>query len=144
MLEQLAAVPYAQRMLSIPRLGALTAATLLGELGDLRDYNHAAQLIKMAGLDRVESSSGQHKGKRHISRRGRRYARQMLYLAALRLGGGVLAGPRDRMVEVHKKEPTKAAVANMCRLLRILHALVRDDVDFDLHRFASAELALAA
>ena len=137
-------VPYAARMLSVPKLGAITAATLLGELGDLRGYRHAAQLIKMAGLDLVESSSGQLKGKRHISRRGRRYARQMLYLAALRLGGGALAAPRHRMVELHKKEPTKAAVANMCRLLRILHALVRDNVDFEPARYALAEATMAA
>lgn len=144
MKQQLQAVPYASRMLSIPKLGVITTATLLGELGDLRDYRHSAQLIKMAGLDLVESSSGQRKGKRHISRRGRRYARQILYLAALRLGAGVLAGPRARMVEVNKKEPTKAAVANMCRLLRILHALVRDDVDFDASHFAPKQEAAKA
>lgn len=137
-------VPYAARMLSVPKLGMITAATLLGELGDLRGYRHAAQLIKMAGLDLVESSSGQHQGKRHISRRGRRYARQMLYLAALRLGGGALAAPRHRMVELNKKEPTKAAVANMCRLLRILHALVRDNVDFEPARYPPVESAVAA
>ncbi|MFH1464997.1 MAG: IS110 family transposase [Pseudomonadota bacterium] len=89
MLRQLAAVPYAHRLLSIPGLGRITTATLLGEFGDLRGYDRAAQLIKMAGLDLVEISSGQLRGKRHISRRGRAYARQMLYLAALRLGGGV-------------------------------------------------------
>jgi transposase len=144
MRQDLAEVPYAMRLLSIPKLGVITVATLLGELGDLRGYRHAGQLIKMAGLDLVESSSGQRQGKRHISRRGRRYARQMLYLAALRLGGGVLAAPRHRMVELNKKEPTKAAVANMCRLLRILHALVRDDVDFDAARYASVEVSAAA
>lgn len=144
--QQLARVPYAERMLSIPKLGAITAASLLGELGDLRGYRRSAQLVKMAGLDLVETSSGQRRGKRYISRRGRAYARQMLYLAALRMGGGVLKEARRRMVEENKVEPTKAAVANMCRLLRILHALVRDDVDFDasLHTSTSSELPAAA
>lgn len=40
------------------------------------------------------------------------------------------------MVEEHEVEPMKAAVANQCRLLRIMHALVRDDVDFQARRYA--------
>lgn len=142
--RQLMQVPYARRLLSVPKLGVVTAATLLGELGDLRDFDRAAKLIKMAGLDLVEHSSGKRKGRRHISRRGRAYARQMLYLAALRMGNGALAGPRRRMVEQNKIKPAKAAIANACRLLRILHALVRDDVDFDTTRYAVQEVAQAA
>lgn len=133
---ELAKVPYAKRLLSIPRLGEVTLAILLGEFGDLRNYRHSAQLIKMAGLDLVEVSSGKRRGKRHISRRGRAYARQILFLAALRLGNGVLKEPRRRMVEDNKVQPTKAAVANMRRLLRILHAMVRDDANFDATRHA--------
>lgn len=142
--RQLRRVPYAPRLLSVPKLGVLTAATLLGELGDLRDFDRAAKLVKMAGLDLVEHSSGKRQGRRHISRRGRAYARQMLYLAALRMGNGVLAGPRRRMVEQNKITPAKAAIANACRLLRILHALVRDGVDFDATRHGVEEVAQAA
>lgn len=142
--RQLEAVPYARRMLSIPQMGAITVATLLGELGDFKGYRHAAQLLKMAGLDLVEQSSGQLRGKRYISGKGRSYARQLLYLAALRMGNSVLAEPRRRMVETNKVQPTKAAVANSCRLLRILHALVRDDRAFDTTRFAPADLGQAA
>ena len=144
MSRQLEAVPYAKRMLSIPQVGAITAATLLGELGDFKGYRHAAQLLKMVGLDLVETSSGKLRGKRYISGKGRSYARQLLYLAALRMGKSVLAGPRHRMVEVNKVQPTKAAVANSCRLLRILHALVRDDVDFEPARVTPAEVLRAA
>lgn len=124
-------VEYAPRLLSVPRLGKLTVAILLAEFGDFRNYRLAKQLIAMAGLDLIEQSSGERRGHRHISRRGRRYARQVLYLAVLRLGWTVLSEPRRRMIEDNKLAPTKAAVANICRLLRILHALVRDDQDFD-------------
>lgn len=130
MAAQLSHIDYAPHLLSIPKLGTITVATLLGEFGDLRDYRHSAQLIKMAGLDLIESSSGNHRGRRRISRRGRSYARHLLYLAALRLGGGVLCVARRRMVEENKVAPMKAAVANSCRLLRIMHALVRDGVAF--------------
>lgn len=142
MARQLDQVPYAPRLLTIPQVGVVTVATLLGELGDLRGYRVAQQLIAMAGLDLVETSSGKRQGKRRISRRGRAYARQILYLAALRLGKRVLAAPRQRM-EARNKPAAQAAVANMCRLLRILHALVRDDVDFDASRLPSGEAEAA-
>lgn len=125
----LSKVPYRDRLLSIPGIGPVTAATLVGELGDIAGYRHARQLLKVAGLDLVERSSGSRQGAHRISKRGRPYLRQMLYMAALR-GGGSLQARRDRLVGrgVRKK---KAAVANMCALLRIVFAVVRDDVDFD-------------
>jgi len=134
MAEQLERVPYARRLLSIPQVGVVTVAVVLGELGDLRDYRVAKQLIAMVGVDLVEISSGRHQGQRRISHRGRAYARYILYLAALRLGGSALAKQRDRMV-ARGKDKTKTTIANLCRLLRIIHALVRDDVDFDSNLF---------
>ncbi len=137
-------VPYATLLLSIPQLGRVTVATLLGELGDLKGYRHAKQLIAMAGLDLVESSSGERQGRHHISRRGRGYARQMLYLAALRLGWGVLAEPRRRSIEERKKAANKAAVANMARLLRMVFAIARDGKPFDATRTRPPAMPIAA
>lgn len=137
-------VPYASLLLSIPHLGRVTVATLLGELGDLKGYRHAKQLIAMAGLDLVESSSGERQGRHHISRRGRGYARQMLYLAALRMGWGVLSEPRRRSVDERKKVANKAAVANMARLLRMLFAIARDGKQFDAARMRPPAMPAAA
>jgi len=124
-------VDYAKRLLTVPRLGELTVAILLGELGNLRSYRHARQVTAMAGLDLSEHSSGKSLGTRHISRRGRRYLRQTLYLAALRMGWEAFSEHRRRLVEENKLKKIKATVANMRRLLRVLHAMVRDDTDFD-------------
>lgn len=140
----LAQVPYAALLRSIPGLGKVTTATLLGEFGDLRNFKVAKQLISMAGLSLVESSSGQHQGHHHIGRNGRAYARQMLYLAALRVGWGFLAEPRRRKVEDRKGSATKAAVANMARLLRVMHAIVRDSRPFDSARFTPTTEPVAA
>jgi transposase len=144
MSEQLALVPYAKLLLTIPLLGRMTLATLLGELGDLHNYRHAKQLLCMAGLDLVESSSGQQQGRHHISGKGRAYARQILYMAALRLGWKVLAEPRRRLVEERKKPANKAAVANMARLLRLMHAIVRDQRPFDPARIGRQAMPMAA
>lgn len=143
MKDALSQVPYAPLVLTIPRLGVITLATLLGEFGDLRDFDRAEKLIKHAGLDLVESSSGKHKGRRYISRRGRAYARQMLFLAALRVGVGHFGTARARLIE-RGKAPAVAAVANMCRLLRVIHAMVRDDKPFDAQHVQPVEVPLAA
>jgi transposase len=135
MAVELGQVPYATLLRSIPRLGTVTTATLLGEFGDLKSFKVAKQLISMAGLSLVEKSSGQHRGHPHISHAGRAYARQLLYLAALRVGWGFLAEPRRRKVEDRKGQKTHAAVANMARLLRVMHAIVRDNKPFDATRF---------
>jgi len=124
-------VDYAEHLLTVPRLGEVTVAILLGELGDLRGYRNARQLAAMAGLDLSERSSGTQRGNLHISRRGRRYLRQTPYLAALRLGWEGFSAHRQRLVEVNKLRKIKATVANMRRLLRVMHAMVRDQADFD-------------
>jgi transposase len=144
MAEVLRQVPYAPLLRSIPQLGVVTVATLLGELGDLKAYRHAKQVIAMAGLDLVENSSGEHQGHHHISRRGRAYARQMLYLAALRLGWKVMAEPRRRSVEERKKAANKAAVGNMVRLLRVMFAIARDGKPFDAARMRPPAMPIAA
>jgi transposase len=131
-------VPYAQHLLTLPCVGAMTVAALLGELGDFRRYRVAKQLIKAAGLDLVEVSSGDHRGQKRISHRGNPYVRKLLYMAALRAGRQSLQARRRRLVDKHHKPPAKAAVANMHALLRIGHALVRDQVDFDPHRYEAA------
>jgi len=137
-------IEYAPRLVAIPRLGWLTVAILLAEMGDLRGYRFSKQVIAMAGLDLVEQSSGERQGHRHISRRGRRYVRQILYLAVLRMGWNILSEPRRRLVEENKLPPTKAAIANICRLLRIVHAMVRDGTTFNASLVAAkGETAVA-
>lgn len=141
MVSRLDQVDYAATLLTIPRLGAVTLAILLGEFGDLRRYRHVRQMLSMAGLDLVEVRSGETprgEPSRILSRRGRRYLRQILYLAALRLGWDVLAEPRRRLIEDSRKPPMKAVVANMCRLVRILFAMVRDASSFDASRWELA------
>jgi transposase len=143
MAASLKRVPYGKRLLTVPGLGVVSVATLVGELGDLRDYRAARQVIKMVGLDLVEDSSGAKHGHRHISRRGRRYARQMLYMVALKAGSGALKARRDRLVG-NGKPPKKAIVANMCALLHIMFALARDDADFDPSLHSTPEVRKAS
>jgi transposase len=78
-------IPYAGYLLTMPGVGVVTVATLLGECGDLRDYPSARELLKFPGLNLVSSSSGKRRGRNRISKRGSRRVRHQLYLLAGRL-----------------------------------------------------------
>ncbi|AEJ40296.1 Transposase domain protein [Sulfobacillus acidophilus TPY] len=79
----LASLPAADVLKTIPGFGPVVIATLLGELGNLADYAHPQQAVRMAGLNVVSDNSGKHQGKTHLAKRGRPQARYVLYQAAL-------------------------------------------------------------
>jgi transposase len=67
-----------------PFLGHVTAAVLLCIVGSPNNFGSASAYVKAMGLNLKVHSSGKHKGKLRISKRGSGVARKYLYLAALR------------------------------------------------------------
>jgi transposase len=113
-------------------VGKISVAIILGEAGDLRRYHKAQELIKLAGLNLFEISSGMHQGRRHISKRGRPLLRKCLFFAALRTvkTGGAFRAVYVRPTQVNRMQKTKALVAISRKLLRLVFALVRDEVAY--------------
>jgi transposase len=127
MITHLAYVPYSNTLLSLKGIGKVTAAGLIGEVGDFRKFRTMSEVMKLAGLDLFEVSSGRHRGQRHISKRGRPLMRKLLYFAALntvKKGGAMHQWYRSACDRGMLK--TKALVAVSRKLLSILFALVRD------------------
>ncbi len=60
---------------TVPGLGDTTIVDLLAEIGSFSHYDDPRQIIKLAGLTLRENSSGQHRGQKRISKRGRRKLR---------------------------------------------------------------------
>lgn len=108
-------------------VGPMTAAVILGETGGLRQYSCAAAVLKLAGLNLYQISSGQYRGDRCISHMGRSLLRQALYLAVLEHThpGAPLYPYYAELLRRGKPKPV-ALVALCCRLVRLLYALVRD------------------
>jgi transposase len=127
MKQALAGIPYSKILLSIPGMGEVTVATILGEVGDLRGYHSAREIIKLAGLNLYEISSGEHHGQKRITKRGRPLLRLVLYMASLRMirTKGEFNGFYQRLTAKGKAK-TKAIVALMCKLIRIVFALVKN------------------
>lgn len=127
MLRYLEEIPYSHVMLSLKGIGPVTAAGLIGEVGDFTKFGTISEVMKLAGLDLYEVSSGKHKGKLRISKRGRPLIRKILYLAALsmvRKGGAMHEWYQHALGRGMMK--TKALVAVSRKLLGIIFALVRD------------------
>jgi len=130
-------VPYAAALLQLRGLGVVTVATLLGEAGDLRGFRRARPLLKHAGLNLYELSSGEHQGQRRLTKRGRPGLRRILYMAALRLlkRGAPLHGYYHHLRA--RLAGTPAVVAVMRKLLRVVHALVHSGQAYDALRLAA-------
>ena len=127
MARYLAQIPYSRAILSLKGIGPVTAAGLIGEVGDFTKFRTISEVMKLAGLDLYEVSSGKHRGKLRISKRGRPHMRKLLYLAALSAvrKGGVMHEWYQRALTRGMKK-TKALVAVSRKLLVVIFALVRD------------------
>jgi transposase len=138
-------IPCSRSLLSLKGIGKITAAGLIGEVGDFKKFPTASEVEKLAGLDLFEISSGKHKGNRHISKRGRPLLRKLLYFAAMNTvrTGGVMHAPYQRHLE-RGMPKIKALVAISRKLLRILFALVRDHSEYQNNYSREKELKLAA
>lgn len=120
-------IPYSRIILSLKGIGPVTAAGLIGEVGDFTKFRTISEVLKLAGLDLYEVSSGKHRGKLRISKRGRPLMRKLLYLAALSAvrKGGVMHEWYQRAL-ARGMQKMKALVAVSRKLLAVIFALVRD------------------
>jgi transposase len=120
-------IPYSDSILSIKGIKEVTAAGLIGEVGDFRKFRTLSEILKLAGLDLYEISSGKHQGKRRISKRGRPLLRKLLFFAALNAvrRGGIMHHPYQQYLQ-RGMPKIKALIAVARKLLGIIFAIVRD------------------
>ena len=120
-------IPYSARILSIKGLGVVTVAGLIGEVGDFSKFRTQSEIMKLAGLDLYEISSGKRKGQRRISKRGRSLLRKILYNAAVGTirKNGIMCDYYASLIG-RGMERTSALIVIAKKLLRIIHAMLRD------------------
>jgi transposase len=82
-LAQLIAQLPEQHITSIPGIGAVTGAAILGEIGDINRFPKLENLVAYAGIDPATYESGQFQGSQvHMSKRGSPHLRRALWMAA--------------------------------------------------------------
>jgi transposase len=125
-----AALEHAEALLrSVPGIGPVTAAVLLGQLPELGQTS-AKAIAALAGLAPYNNDSGAFSGKRSV-RGGRKRVRQALYMAALSAtrGASPLAAFHRRLRHAGKP-PKLAIVATARKLLTTLNAIVRQQTPY--------------
>lgn len=126
--RQLEAVPNeVKHPMQAVGLSPLLTAVILANAGDLRGYQHGAQLMAHAGLNLCERRSGKHQGQVVLSKRGRRQLRKYLFLAMLNLvsHSGPFRSWHEHNVKVRKMKGMRSILKLIGKLSRILVALAR-------------------
>jgi transposase len=126
--EGLYKVPYGEALGSIPFLGKVTAARILGECGDLRQFRSNRQVLALAGLNLAERQSGRYRGKVRLTKRGRSLMRELVYLTALRMVAGGRLYEKKYKRHVAQGMPKIAAIVACSRsLLCLMVAVARNN-----------------
>lgn len=125
-------VPESKNIMSIKGFKEVTAAAIIGEVGDFAYFNTIDEILKFSGLNLYEVSSGLHKGQVHITKVGRGFLRKTLYFASLNTvrKDGVMHDYYQRCLG-RGMAKTKALIAVSRKLLRIIFSLVKNNTMFD-------------
>ena len=116
-------IPESKNLFAIKGIGLTTVAGFLAEVGDIKRF------------DSPENSSGKHKGKTTISKRGRARLRRLLFAGVI-----PLLATNDAFHSLHvyyttrKQNPLKkkqSVIAICCKLVRIFYALLTKGTAFD-------------
>ena len=141
--EQLKETGFYESLLSIDGIGIVSAAMLVGEIGDINRFDSYEQIRRYAGLNLVENSSGNHKGKTTISKRGRGLLRSILYRMAF-----TMVNKNKEIKELYKYLTTRkenqlkkkqAMVAVIGKILQIIYAVVTKNEEYKAARVFTQE-----
>lgn len=131
-------IPEAAEMLKIKGLGLVTVAGLFAEIGDVRRFESPRQLQKLAGLALKENSSGKHKGRTEINKRGRARLRAILFRQHCRLCGAI-RNSENFIIIIRQREKNpltkkQSLIAISCKLLRIFFAIAIKGCAYDRNK----------
>lgn len=116
-------------LLSVPGVGAVTAATLAAQLPELGKLDRC-QIWALAGLAPYDRDSGKYKGKRSIFG-GRAAVRSVLYMAAITaIRCNQVIRTFAQRLQKAGKQPKVVITACMRKLLTMLNALARDKINW--------------
>jgi transposase len=127
-------------LLSIPGVGKLTAASIIGEIGDIHRFPTTKQLTAYAGLDPSVYQSGRFKATNNkISKRGSTYLRKSLYQATTAAVRKVKVRPNNQLLYDYynqKREQGKpykvAIIATANKLLRTIYGVWKNNEMFKI------------
>jgi transposase len=118
---------------SIPGIGLLSGAALT-ELFSRVGFSRIEAAIAYTGFDPRACDSGQHRGRRRLSKRGPAELRRLLYNAAMSASRTKTWKPFYERQRAKGLPSTAALVVLARKLLRVAYALYHHDANFDPRR----------
>ena len=130
-------LPEFEIISSMPGIGEMTAAMLLGEIGDFTRFDNSNQINAYVGIDLVRYQSGQYLRKDHINKRGNPKAREILFFSVRNMIKQQAAAP-NHIVDYYyklKRQPVPkgdkvATVACMNKTLKCLFSMIRNKTKY--------------
>jgi len=114
---------------TIPGIGPILGAVILGEIGDIRRFDSPAKLVAYAGIDASVAQSGDFEAEHnHMSKRGSPYLRRALFLAAnvaIRFDSELGAFYQRKRAEGKHHSTCIGAVSR--KLCYIIHAILSEN-----------------
>lgn len=141
--KQLKETGFYESLISIQGIGIVSAAALIGEIGDINRFESYEQIRRYAGLNLVENSSGNHQGKTTISKRGRGLLRSILYRMAF-----TMVSKNEEIKSLYKYLTTRkenqlkkkqAIIAVIGKILQIIYAVVTKNEEYKAARVFTQE-----
>lgn len=120
---------------SIPGIGAATAALLLAELGDMKQFSKARQVAAFAGLvPRLHESGSSVRGRSRLSKVGSARLRKALYFPAITaLRWNPLIKVFGQRLAKQGKSKMVIVGAAMRKLLHLAYGVLKSGQPFDAH-----------
>ncbi len=120
-------IPFAKSILAIKGISVISLAGILGEAGDLSGFVHGNALLRHAGLNLAETSSGKRTGQMKISKRGRSRLRRFLFMATMSLvmNNSEFQAMHAYNVQCKKMKKMRSTMKLCGKLARILVGMAR-------------------
>ena len=120
------------KILSIPGVGANTAAGIIGEVGQISNFHNADSLLAYAGLNPLVYQSGKYEAKHtRISKKGSSYLRNALTMAARAI---INNDEVFKQYYLKKREEGKSYSTAIChvrkKLVRVIHSILKNDTEY--------------
>lgn len=120
------------RMLSIPGIGEMSAAMILSEYGDIKNFSSPNKMLAFAGLDPSINQSGTLEFSGRMVKHGSGHLRYTLMNSAMT----ILRYSPIFYDFYHKKrlegKSHRVALSHVCKkLIRIIYSLEKNDIDFN-------------
>lgn len=127
--------PFIHHLDEIPYFGPIVIGNYLGELGLPAWFSTVDSVVAWFGLDpSVAESANKPTGQTHLTKRGTKYGRRIMWLVGRNWSRFVPRGRRLYLKErtQHKRSYDAAVCVVAAKLVRIAFAMLRDGSHFDI------------